>query len=332
MSQQENQNKPVNKKYKDTLFRMIFREKENLLELYNALNHTDYTDPEKIEITTLEDVIYVVMKNDVSFLLFCTMNLYEHQSTPNPNMPLRGFIYLARIYQNYIKQTDANIYGKTLIPLPVPKYVVFYNGNQAEADYQELCLSDAFLPTESSEEKPAVECRAVMLNINLGHNKELMEKCRALWEYAYFVNEVKENLKNGAPIESAVAEARKACIDKDILKEFLEKNSSEVEDVILEEFDREWYEKKVREESQRIGLEEGRKQGLKEGLKEGRKEGIKEGRKEGRKEGIQEGIKEGEQRVLQLCQKLLEDGRNEELIRIAEDEKLREELYREYGL
>ena len=155
-----------------------------------------------------------------------------------------------------------------------------------------------------------------MLNINLGHNKELMEKCRALWEYAYFVNEVKENLKNGVPIENAVAEARKACIDKDILKEFLEKNSSEVEDVILEEFDREWYEKKVREESQRIGLEEGRKQGL----------------KEGRKEGIQEGIKEGEQRVLQLCQKLLEDGRDEELSRIAEDEKLREELYREYGL
>lgn len=235
-------------------------------------------------------------------------SLFCSQSTPNPNMPLRGFIYLARIYQNYIKQIDANIYGKTLIPLPVPKYVVFYNGNQTEADYQELCLSDAFLPTESSEEKPAVECRAVMLNINLGHNKELMEKCRALWEYAYFVNEVKENLKNGVPIENAVAEARKACIDKDILKEFLEKNSSEVEDVILEEFDREWYEKKVREESQRIGMEEG----IKKGIKEGREE--------------------GEQRVLQLCQKLLEDGRNEELSRIAEDEKLREELYREYGL
>ena len=214
-----------------------------------------------------------------------------------------------------MEKSDGNAYLALAVAL-----ATWYNGNQAEADYQELCLSDAFLPTESSEEKPAVECRAVMLNINLGHNKELMEKCRALWEYAYFVNEVKENLKNGAPIESAVAEARKACIDKDILKEFLEKNSSEVEDVILEEFDREWYEKKVREESQRIGLEEGRKQGLKEGLKEGRKEGI------------QEGIKEGEQRVLQLCQKLLEDGRDEELSRIAEDEKLREELYREYGL
>ena len=122
-----------------------------------------------------------------------------------------------------------------------------------------------------------------MLNINLGHNKELMEKCRALWEYAYFVNEVKENLKNGVPIENAVAEAGKACIDKDILKEFLEKNSSEVEDVILEEFDREWYEKKVREESQRIGLEEG----IKKGIKEGRERGIfcRNGRQTNRKSG-----------------------------------------------
>lgn len=221
-----------------------------------------------------------------------------------PQYAASGIYLPGKNLSDYIKQIDENIYGKTLIPLPVPKYVVFYNGNQTEADYQELCLSDAFLPTESSEEKPAVECRAVMLNINLGHNKELMEKCRALWEYAYFVNEVKENLKNGVPIENAVAEAGKACIDKDILKEFLEKNSSEVEDVILEEFDREWYEKKVREESQRIGVEE----------------------------GIKEGIEKGEKRVLQLCQKLLEDGRNEELIRIAEDEKLREELYREYGL
>ncbi len=179
-----------------------------------------------------------------------------------PQYAASGIYLLGKNLSDYIKQIDENIYGKTLIPLPVPKYVVFYNGNQTEADYQELCLSDAFLPTESSEEKPAVECRAVMLNINLGHNKELMEKCRALWEYAYFVNEVKENLKNGVPIESAVAEARKACIDKDILKEFLEKNSSEVEDVILEEFDREWYEKKVREESQRIGVEEGRNEEL----------------------------------------------------------------------
>ena len=131
-----------------------------------------------------------------------------------------------------------------------------------------------------------------MLNINLGHNKELMEKCRTLWEYAYFVNEVKVNLKNGEPIETAVKEARKACIEKDILKEFLEKNSSEVEDVILEEFDREWYEKKIREESQQTG----------------------------------------EQRMLDLCQRLLKDGRSEEMEKISQDEELRKRLYEEYGL
>ena len=96
------QNSSVNRKYKDTLFRMIFRDRKNLLSLYNALNNSSYTNPDEMEITTLEDVIYVGMKNDVSFLFSSIMNLYEHQSTVNPNMPVRGLFYLARIYQNYI--------------------------------------------------------------------------------------------------------------------------------------------------------------------------------------------------------------------------------------
>ena len=96
-------NHHVNSKYKDTLFRMIFRDKKNLLSLYNALNKTSYTNPDDMKITTLEDVIYVGMKNDVSFLFSSIMNLFEHQSTFNPNMPVRGLLYLARIYQNYIR-------------------------------------------------------------------------------------------------------------------------------------------------------------------------------------------------------------------------------------
>ena len=119
--------KPVNRKYKDTLFRMIFRDRHNLLSLYNALNHSSYTNEEDLEITTLEDVIYVGMKNDVSFLFSSTLNLYEHQSTLNPNMPIRGLFYMARIYQNYIKKHGLNLYSTRRIPLPVPVYVVFYN-------------------------------------------------------------------------------------------------------------------------------------------------------------------------------------------------------------
>ena len=240
-------NHHVNSKYKDTLFRMIFRDKKNLLSLYNALNKTSYTNPDDMKITTLEDVIYVGMKNDVSFLLSSIMNLFEHQSTFNPNMPVRGLLYLARIYQNYIRENGLNIYSSTQISLPVPVYVVFYNGRKEEAEYQELKLSDAFKKSEFSGQA-ALECRVIMLNINLGHNKELFENCRILWEYAYFINEVRENQKKGSSIEATVRQAHKSCIEQDILKEFLEKNSAEVSDVILEEFNEEQYAEGLREE------------------------------------------------------------------------------------
>ena len=226
---------------------MIFRDKKNLLSLYNALNKTSYTNPDDMKITTLEDVIYVGMKNDVSFLLSSIMNLFEHQSTFNPNMPVRGLLYLARIYQNYIRENGLNIYSSTQISLPVPVYVVFYNGRKEEAEYQELKLSDAFKKSEFSGQA-ALECRGIMLNINLGHNKELFEKCRIIWEYAYFINEVRENQKKGSSIEAAVRQAQKSCIEQDILKEFLEKNSAEVSDVILEEFNEEQYAEGLREE------------------------------------------------------------------------------------
>lgn len=249
------QNSSVNRKYKDTLFRMIFRDRKNLLSLYNALNNSSYTNPDEMEITTLEDVIYVGMKNDVSFLFSSIMNLYEHQSTVNPNMPVRGLFYLARIYQNYIKKMDLNIYSSGQIPLPVPVYVVFYNGGKAEDEYQELKLSDAFMKSEFTWQA-ALECNVMVININLGHNEELLENCKILWEYAYFVNEVRENQKHGFSIEEAVRKAQKNCIEQDILKEFLKKNSAEVKDVILEEFNQEQYEEGLRKEGQMEGRKE----------------------------------------------------------------------------
>ena len=260
--------KPVNRKYKDTLFRMIFRDRHNLLSLYNALNHSSYTNEEDLEITTLEDVIYVGMKNDVSFLFSSTLNLYEHQSTLNPNMPIRGLFYMARIYQNYIKKHGLNLYSTRRIPLPVPVYVVFYNGQKEESEYRELNLSDSFMKSAFAGQA-ALECRALMLNINLGHNQELLESCKVLWEYSYFINEVRENQRQGLAIETAVQEAQKSCIEKDILKEFLEQNSAEVSDVILEEFDQEKYEEDLRRES----WEDGKIAGMEEGKSIGREEG-----------------------------------------------------------
>ena len=122
----------LRRNYKDSLFRMVFREKKELLVLYNAINGTAYEDPEELVVTTIEDVLYMGRKNDISFLIKDVMNLYEHQSSVNPNMPLRGLIYISMLYQGYIEQNNLDIYSSTLLKLPTPKYLVFYNGTKAE--------------------------------------------------------------------------------------------------------------------------------------------------------------------------------------------------------
>lgn len=110
----EYQNIHENRKYKDTLFRMVFKEKQHLLDLYNAVNGTDYDDPEALEINTLDNVLYISMKNDVSFIIDGKMNLYEHQSTKNENMPLRGFLYFAKLLEEYISENDLDIFSGKL--------------------------------------------------------------------------------------------------------------------------------------------------------------------------------------------------------------------------
>ena len=145
-----------NRQYKDRLWRMIFNNKKDLLQLYNAINHTDYQNPDDLEVNTLEDVFYLSMKNDVSFLVGGTMNLYEHQSTFNPNMPLRGVFYFSRLYEGYVADNNLMIYHEKRVRLPKPKYIVFYNGTKNQPDSMELKLSDCFENTDN--EAPCLEC------------------------------------------------------------------------------------------------------------------------------------------------------------------------------
>ena len=125
------------------------------------------------------------MKNDVSFIIDDRLSLFEHQSSYNPNMPLRGFLYFAKHFEKYIVEHNANIYGRKLILLPPPKFVVFYNGDEMQEDKRTLRLSDAFM---NEKEKACMELEAEIININYGKNKELMEACRPLMEYAIFVD------------------------------------------------------------------------------------------------------------------------------------------------
>lgn len=249
-----------NRKYKDSLFRMVFSKKQDLLDLYNAVNGTDYSNPEDLEINTLDNVLYITKKNDVSFIIDCTMNLYEHQSSYNPNMPLRGLVYFSKQYSKYVEQRKLNLFSSSLQKIPTPKYIIFYNGLKNEPDRQALKLSDAFY-TEGG----CLECEAIMLNINYGNNLELMEKCRRLEEYAIFVATVRkyvlnEKMSHGEAITCAIDE----CIQSGILVDILMKQRSEVVMYILESFDKEIYERDLRAEAIAEGRAEGRATFLKE--------------------------------------------------------------------
>ena len=241
-----------NREHISTLFCKAFEEKKHLLELYNSVNDSDYQNPEDLEVNTLEDVVYVSMKNDKSFLIDCNMNLYEHQSTYNPNMPLRGLLYFAKLYRRYVKENRLNLFSTTLQKIPTPKYVVFYNGTQEQPDEQILTLSEAFRKSKEGEyEEGCLECYARMLNINYGHNRELMQKCRRLEEYATFILKVREHAaRDPRNLSKAIERAVDECIEEGILADILSSQKAEVLELALTTFDRELYEQGLREEGE----------------------------------------------------------------------------------
>lgn len=261
----------IQRQYKDRLFRMAFRDKEHLLALYNAINGSDYKDPDELEIRTLEDAIYMGMKNDVSFILDDILNLYEQQSSFNPNMPVRGLSYFARLYQSYIEEHKINIYSSKLRRLPFPQYIIFYNGSRQEEDRTELKLSDAFYGDKQKlkDRQPCLEVRALMLNINWGHNKELMVQCRRLQEYSQCIAVIREYEAKIADRQEAVAKAVDKCIAKGLLSDILSKNRAEVISLFLTEYDEQAQRELDRAEAREDGWNEGRKAGMKEGREKG---------------------------------------------------------------
>lgn len=250
----------INKKYKDRLFRLIFQDRKDLLQLYNAVNNSDYTNPDELTITTIEDVVYMGMKNDLSFLIDDVLNLYEHQSSFSPNLPLRGLFYFSSLYREQIEPVKQRLYTNSPLYIPFSQYLVFYNGTKEEPERQELKLSDLFIQN-GKKAIPALECTAVVLNINLGHNRKLMEKCKALKEYAQFIAMIRENVGAGMIFEEAVENTVDNCIEKGILSEILRRNRAEVIEMILTEYDenefRDFLKEEAWNEGNKVGLIEG---------------------------------------------------------------------------
>ena len=249
---QQNENvsvKPVVRNYKDTLFRMIFRDKKELLTLYNAVNGTHYDNSEDLEITTLENAIYMNMKNDVSCILDMRMNLYEHQSSVNPNIPLRDLFYVARLYEKFTIGKD--LYSSKRIMIPTPKFIVFYNGVTPQPERVVMRLSDSF----QQKENVNLELVVTQLNINPGCNDELMKNCPTLYQYMCYVEKVRTYNKTMA-IADAVAVAVDECIKEEILADFLRRNKAEAIQMSIFEYDQELHDKTLLEEGYEVGVAE----------------------------------------------------------------------------
>lgn len=261
----------IQRTYKDTLFRMIFRDKKALLSLYNALNHSDYQNEEDLKINTLENVLYMGMKNDISFLIAESLNLYEAQSSWNPNMPLRDLLYLAELYKGYVEENRLDVYSTTRLSLPTPQCIVFYNGTKEMEDVKQIRLSEAFGDLRGQE--PTLECVVTYLNMNYGHNKEIMAQCRMLQEYALLVQQIRVGLSQGKQLAAAVDQAVEYCIEHDILADFLRKHRAEVTQVILTEYNEERHIKNEKENSYKEGYEDGEEIGQKRGEEIGQKRG-----------------------------------------------------------
>ena len=284
----------INEQHKDRLFRLIFGREENrawTLNLYNAVNGTDYGDDALLEFNTMDDAVYMGMKNDLSFLVDGYLSVYGHQSSTNPNLPLRGLLYLSGLYNKYVRQNSVNLYGKKRIMLPVPRFIVFYNGLDAVKDEYFLHLSDAF--PEGLRANSDAEIVVRMLNINYGRNREMMEKCEPLREYAWFVDRIRDNRRHGMELEPAVDAALDEMPKDYLIRYYLVGNRSEVKMSLLTEYN----------EAETMELF--------------------------KRDFLEEGIDLGQENVYALIRWLKANGRGDKALAMVDDDVLREQLFEE---
>ena len=285
---------------------MLFSDRKNLLSLYNAVNGTAYDDPSMLEIVTLENAVYIGMKNDLSFIVNTNLFLYEHQSTYNPNMPLRDLLYIAAEYQKLVD--NKSLYSPVLQKIPEPNFIVFYNGTEKKEESWVTYLSEAY---QDFSGEANLELKVLTLNVNEGHNRKLMDECHILREYAQYVAKVRKYTKE-MNLDVAVELAVDECIQEGILVEFLRRNKSEVVAMSIFEYNKEEEERKWKESVYEAARAEGKA--------EGRAEGKAEGRAEGRAEGKIEGKLQAEKEIVQsLAERGMDFSVIAEIIKVSEE-------------
>ena len=274
-------NLKLNREYKDALFKFIFgneERKEYTLSLFNALNGTYYDDPSEVKLVTLEDVLFISIKNDVAFILSDTLNLYEQQSTWNPNMPLRLLSYLTKEYEKYVNENDLTLYSTKLIRLPTPKCVCFYNGKDKHEAIEILRLSDMFKGNGN------VELEVTVYNLN--EEQPSLKGCSALMEYSYFVNEMAKNRKKYATLELAMDVTLKEMSKEYSIYELLMKERGAVMSILETEYNEKAYGKTRYDEGYDEGVQAGIVQGMVQGIEKGLEQGLEQGKQDEKIETI----------------------------------------------
>ena len=256
-----------NRRYKDSVFVDLFGEdknaKSNFLSLYNALHGTNFDTSTELEQLSLEQVMYMAFRNDVAYLIDGKIiALTEHQSTINANMPLRFLQYAARLYERI--QNPRDRYLKYLKKIPTPEFYVFYNGEEDYPEKSTLRLSDAFM---TLPEKPALELVVSVTNINYNKGSKILHTCKLLKEYTLFVEAVRRHTKLDS--ENGFKNAIKECIQNDILREYLQRKSREVMNMLIAEYDYDIDIAVQRKEEREIALQEGIAQGEVKDFSEG---------------------------------------------------------------
>ena len=244
----------VNREYKSDVFSMLLEDKANALEVYNALNDSHYDRPEDVEIILLEKGISLSIRNDATFIIDMYMNFYEHQSTYNPNMPLRNLIYYANTMEKRLKQEKRDLFSRQLIKIPTPRFAVFYNGTEKRPEQEIMRLSDAFL---HPMEVPEMELTCTVYNINPECNGELLEKSEVLRGYMTFVELVRRLEREYNSLETAIDRAMEECIRQHIFEDFFRGRKDEVRKMTQLDFTWERREELIRMEERAEGRAEG---------------------------------------------------------------------------
>ena len=269
----------TNRNYKDSVFVDLFAHditaKENFISLYNALHGTNLdAKTTGVQPVMLEQVLYMKYYNDIAMLIDGKIViLIEHQSTINQNMPFRFLEYIARIYEKITTKDEK--FGRKLVKLPIPEFYVFYNGKDDYPTESVMKLSDAFMQLgDDSELKNQLEntnypleISVKVININVDKENPILKRCEALKEYSEFIEQVRYNIENDVhePFTTAIKEA----IKKGFLSDYLNRKSTEVQNMLLAEYDYDTDIAVQRKEAFEDGIAIGEKRGISIGLSQG---------------------------------------------------------------